>query len=64
MLSGLRRPPEHSRRCAACGAAKPPLVCAAADAAQMYENLNAAGVMDVLEALQRAAQRKGYAGMA
>eukprot|EP00969_Alexandrium_andersonii_P128885 5696402-Alexandrium_andersonii.AAC.1 len=30
----------------------------------MYENLESAEVMDVLEALQRAAQNKGYAGMA
>eukprot|EP00969_Alexandrium_andersonii_P217862 9623830-Alexandrium_andersonii.AAC.1 len=51
-------------RCSRRGAEKPRLVTLAADAAQMYENLEAAQVIQTLEALIRVAASKGYVGMA
>eukprot|EP00969_Alexandrium_andersonii_P105226 4643319-Alexandrium_andersonii.AAC.1 len=63
MLDALK-PPKDPGKCSRCGAAKPGLVTLAADAAQMYENLEAAQVVQTLEALIRVAASKGYLGMA
>eukprot|EP00969_Alexandrium_andersonii_P000941 41890-Alexandrium_andersonii.AAC.1 len=41
MLDSLK-PPKDPGKCSRCGADKPRLVALAADAAQMYENLDAA----------------------
>eukprot|EP00969_Alexandrium_andersonii_P021594 945268-Alexandrium_andersonii.AAC.1 len=62
MLDALK-PPKDPWKCSRCGAEKPGLALAA-DAAHMYENLEATQVAQTLEALIKVAASKGYVGMA